>query len=180
MLVVGQAVMEIVGDRSQAVELIALGHDTVREHLALVDQLPCQIRGGHGRNLRGGADGTGSRPVLWVRPKWAVYYGSQRAATSPTMIDVPPPTNPEARPPGPPWRPLDPAAPATGYASYYLSDELARWPVRAITRIKDNKSDPNLETGTYGLFSTCQREMRSGIVHDPPRYIFFVTNLAAI
>ena len=78
-------------------------------------------------------------------------------------------------PPNAPWRSLDADQPATGYASYYLSDELAAWPVRAITRVKDNKSDPNLETGTYGLFSTCQQEMRSGIVRHKTPYVFFVT-----
>jgi hypothetical protein len=80
-----------------------------------------------------------------------------------------------SRPPGAPWAALDPVTPATGYASYYYSDELGAWPVRAITRVGDNKSDPNLETGTYGLFSTCEQKMRSGIVTNRPGYIFFVT-----
>jgi hypothetical protein len=62
-----------------------------------------------------------------------------------------------------------------GYVSYYLADDLSRWPVRAVTRIKDNKSDPNLETGTYGLFSTCEQKMRSGIVACDARLLFFVT-----
>jgi hypothetical protein len=74
-----------------------------------------------------------------------------------------------------PWQALQPIEPAFGYVSYYYADELARLPVRAITKVKDNKSDPNLETGTYGLFSTCQEKMRSGIVRHRPRYIFFVT-----
>jgi hypothetical protein len=70
---------------------------------------------------------------------------------------------------------LDPVEPATSYASYYYCDEIGAWPVRAITRIGDNKSDPNIETGTYGVFSTCEQKMRSGIVANRPRYIFFVT-----
>jgi hypothetical protein len=82
---------------------------------------------------------------------------------------------PQARPPGEPWRSFEHANPAHGYASYFLSDELARLPVRAVTRLRDNKSDPNIETGTYGLFSTCEEKMRSGIVASKPRYLFFVT-----
>lgn len=81
----------------------------------------------------------------------------------------------EARPPGDPWRSFAHADPAHSYASCFLSDELARLPVRAVTRVRDNKSDPNIETGTYGLFSTCEEKMRSGIVRSSPRYIFFVT-----
>src|ERR1700728_2754701 len=80
-----------------------------------------------------------------------------------------------SRPPGEPWRAIEYATPEFGYASYYLSDDLARLPVRAVTRIKDNKSDPNLETATYGLFSTCEQKMRSGIVTSCPRYLFFIT-----
>jgi hypothetical protein len=72
------------------------------------------------------------------------------------------------------WQAFEPDSDA-GYVSYYLSDDLAALPVRAITRVKDNKSDPNIETGTYGLFSTCQQKMRSGIVASSPRYLFFVT-----
>lgn len=78
-------------------------------------------------------------------------------------------------PPGVPWRAFTHATPPFGYASYYLSDDLARWPVRGVTRVKDSKSDPNLETATYGLFSTCQMKMRSGIVANRPSYVFFIT-----
>lgn len=58
----------------------------------------------------------------------------------------------------------------------FLSDSLARYPVRAVTKPRDNKSDPNLETGTYGLFSTCQIKMRKSIVAKGVRYIIFVTS----
>ena len=57
----------------------------------------------------------------------------------------------------------------------YYSEPLARWPVREITRPGDNKSDPNIETGTYGLFSTCEPGMRNRIVHDGAATIFFLT-----
>ena len=77
-------------------------------------------------------------------------------------------------PPAAPWSPLRLASPATGYLSVYYADDLARVPVRQITRPRDNKSDPNIETGTYGLFSTCERGMRSGIVEAGAQYIFFI------
>jgi hypothetical protein len=78
-------------------------------------------------------------------------------------------------PEGARWHPMKPAAPQFGYASFYYADDLAALPVRAVTRIRDNKSDPNLETGTYGLFSTCQAQMRAGCVKNSARYIFFFT-----
>jgi hypothetical protein len=72
-----------------------------------------------------------------------------------------------------PWRLL--ADQGRGYLSVYFSEPLARWPVREITRPGDNKSDPNIETGTYGLFSTCEPGMRNRIVHDGAATIFFLT-----
>jgi hypothetical protein len=71
------------------------------------------------------------------------------------------------------WRPFEPDRPPLGYASFYYADDLAALPVRAVTRIKDNKSDPNIETGTYGLFSTCQERMRAGIVKHGASHLFF-------
>ena len=78
-------------------------------------------------------------------------------------------------PPAAPWTELEVTTPATGYLSVYLSEDLSRLPIRAITRPNDNKSDPNLETGTYGLFSTCERGMRSGIVNNKAQFIVFLT-----
>jgi rubrerythrin len=75
--------------------------------------------------------------------------------------------------PGAPWKPLDDRG--LGYLSFYYSEPLARWPVRQITRPGDNKSDPNIETGTYGLFSTCEPPMRNRIVKDGAATIFFLT-----
>lgn len=63
----------------------------------------------------------------------------------------------------------------SGYLSVYFSEPLARWPVREITRPRDNKSDPNIETGTYGLFSTCEPGMRNRIVQDGAATVFFLT-----
>ena len=78
------------------------------------------------------------------------------------------------KPPAAPWSPLRVEQPATGYLSMYLADDLSRLPVRHITRPHDNKSDPNIETGTYGLFSTCEQQMRSGIVNRGAQYIVFM------
>ena len=78
------------------------------------------------------------------------------------------------KPPAAPWSPLRVDQPATGYLSMYLAEDLSRLPVRHITRPRDNKSDPNIETGTYGLFSTCEHQMRSGIVNGGAQYIFFM------
>ena len=79
------------------------------------------------------------------------------------------------RPPHAPWRPLKAGTEPHGYISTYLSDGLARYPVRAVTKPRDNKSDPNLETGTYGLFTTCQIRMRKSVVTRGVPLIFFVT-----
>lgn len=65
---------------------------------------------------------------------------------------------------------------AGGYVSVYYSDDLASVPVRWVTKPGDNKSDPNLETLTYGLFSTCGPSLRSGIVNRRFPHLFFVTN----
>lgn len=78
-------------------------------------------------------------------------------------------------PPNPPWRELHANTPLKGYLSYYLSDELSGLPVRAVTLLRNNKSDPNIETGTYGLFSTCGHDMRASIVKRRIGVIFFMT-----
>ena len=79
----------------------------------------------------------------------------------------------EARQLDMPWRRVTDQN--TGYLSVYFSEPLARWPIREITRPGDNKSDPNIETGTYGLFSTCEPTMRNRIVHDGAATIFFLS-----
>lgn len=69
---------------------------------------------------------------------------------------------------------LDDAS-GTGYLSVYLSEPLARYPVRHVTRPADNKSDPNIETATFGLFSTCEQQMRAKIVRESRPHLFFAT-----
>ena len=80
----------------------------------------------------------------------------------------------DVQPPSAPWSALSVKTPPLGYLSFYYSDALSALPVRDITRPRDNKSDPNIETGTYGLFSTCERKMRAGIVGGGYQYIIFV------
>lgn len=80
----------------------------------------------------------------------------------------PPPT--DAR-----WKPFVPDPSAGGSLSVFYSDPLAAVPVREVTRLGDNKADPNLETGTYGLFSTCGRATRAGVVRDRRPFLFFIT-----
>lgn len=78
-------------------------------------------------------------------------------------------------PPNPPWQVLNTNENSYGYLSIYYSDDLSPLPVRWITKPGDNKSDPNLETLTYGLFSTCSSRMRSGVVNRGSEYLFFAT-----
>jgi len=82
---------------------------------------------------------------------------------------------PGIRPPNPIWSTLEPTN-GGGILSFYHSDSNSKIPVRDITRKGDSKSDPNLETMTYGLFSTCEQEMRKGLVEKGKEYIFFCTN----
>ena len=78
-------------------------------------------------------------------------------------------------PPAKPWTAL-PIGEDAGYISIYYSDDLSRLPIRFVTKPGDNKSDPNLETLTYGLFSTCGPGMRSSIVQRGHPNIFFATH----
>src|SRR4051812_11206383 len=79
------------------------------------------------------------------------------------------------KPPASPWLELIPTNNEEGVLSYYYSEDEACVPVRAIMLPNNNKSDPNIETATYGLFSTCSQGTRAGIVERGTRYMFFVT-----
>lgn len=81
----------------------------------------------------------------------------------------------DVRPPNPPWVDLQPSDRAGGFLSFFLRDELSGMAVRAVTLPGNNKSDPNVETGTYGLFSTCCQDMRAAAVTRRCRWLFFVT-----
>lgn len=80
------------------------------------------------------------------------------------------------KPPGHPWRPLPSSGALEGVLSFYYSEAEAAVPIRAVMLANNNKSDPNIETSTYGLFSTCSPLTRSGIVRRGTGYMFFVTN----
>jgi hypothetical protein len=79
-------------------------------------------------------------------------------------------------PPNAPWIRLNPDPHAGAYLSVYLSDPSSPVLVRDVTRVANNKSDPNLETGTFGLFSTCERAMRTSVVTRRIGAIFFMTH----
>lgn len=87
---------------------------------------------------------------------------------------------PDIRPPKPPWVRFNPRESAGGALSFYYSDPNSSIPVREVTRADDNKADPNLETKTYGLFTTCERGMRAGIVKRGIEYVFFCTRRGSL
>ncbi|MGE3336023.1 MAG: hypothetical protein AB7I36_20490 [Rhodospirillaceae bacterium] len=64
---------------------------------------------------------------------------------------------------------------AGGFLSFFLPDELSGFAVRGVTLPGNNKSDPNLETATYGLFSICCQGMRASFVAQRCRWLFFLT-----
>lgn len=80
-------------------------------------------------------------------------------------------------PPADPWEPIEKKDGSGSYVSVYLSSDLARLPIRDVTRLGDNKSDPNLETMTYGLFSTCEPIMRGSIKARGISEILFLTTI---
>jgi len=82
----------------------------------------------------------------------------------------------DVKPPNPPWVPLVAGDGSVAALSFYYSDPQSIIPVREVTRPDDHKADPNLETMTYGLFSTCERAMRAGIVKRGIERVFFCTS----
>lgn len=84
-------------------------------------------------------------------------------------------THNDIRPPHPPWVPIvgDKSMKAT--LSFYYSDPLSKTPIRDVSHKNDPKADPNLETKTFGLFSTCDRAMRTTIVKQGIKLHFFCT-----
>lgn len=76
------------------------------------------------------------------------------------------------------WAELRPAqGQSGGYLFIYYSDDISRLPVRFITKPGDNKADPNLETCSFGLFSTCGRSVRMGMVRRRYPFLFFLTRV---
>lgn len=97
---------------------------------------------------------------------------TQIAAASSAGMNSP---NNRVRPPNDPWRELNNGGSSAGCLSVYLSDSLSALPVRGVALAANNKSDPNIETATYGLFSTCSRDMRASAVRRGLTYVFFIT-----
>jgi len=92
-------------------------------------------------------------------------------------MEYDPERSPSYMPPGEPWQELSEGETPEGYLSYYYSeDDISQYPVREVGKISDMKADPNFETMSYGLCSTCSRKMRAGIVKNNNPYIFFFTN----
>jgi len=81
-----------------------------------------------------------------------------------------------AAPPNAPWVEFVAGAEPSGCVAVYYSDRLSRLAVREVTRPADNKSDPNIETGTFGLFSTCERDMRAGVRKRGVTRLFFLSS----
>ena len=86
----------------------------------------------------------------------------------------------DVQPPNPPWIPLEPSAGDKAVLYFYYSDPLSDIPVREVSHKQDPKPDPNLETLTFGLFSTCARGMRASIVRQRIELLFFCTNRSGI
>jgi hypothetical protein len=53
------------------------------------------------------------------------------------------------------WKEIEKNTETTGHLAYYYSNDESELPVRAVGKKWDNKSDPNIETKSYGMFSTC-------------------------
>ena len=89
-------------------------------------------------------------------------------------------------PPGYPWQDLFPLMEASSYLCFYYSSPFSARAVRDVNRIvpvggsssyvADCKVDPNWETQTFGLFSTCQEGIRRGVVKNRAPYLFFFGN----
>lgn len=75
-----------------------------------------------------------------------------------------------------PWLAIDKKHEILGHISCYYSNKKAKLPVRDVTKPWDQKSDPNIETMTYGLFSTCMPPGRRNIVKNGNSYLFFLTS----
>lgn len=73
------------------------------------------------------------------------------------------------------WKQIEKNTETTGHLAYYYSNDGSELPVRAVGKKWDNKSDPNIETKSYGMFSTCMPPARKNMVMRGDSYIFFFT-----
>jgi len=86
----------------------------------------------------------------------------------------------DVRPPNPPWIPLKPSDSSNAALSFYYGDPRSKMPVREVSHKNDPKADPNIETLTFGLFSTCDKRMRATIVRHGIKLLFFCTNRGGV
>ena len=85
----------------------------------------------------------------------------------------------DVRPPNPPWIPVEAGDGERAAAlSFYYSDPRSEIPVREVSHKNEPKGDPNIETLTFGLFSTCDKPMRATIVKEGINLHFFCTSRA--
>jgi hypothetical protein len=84
---------------------------------------------------------------------------------------------PDVRPPNSPWRRINRSRRNIATMTFYYGDEKSlRHPIRDVTHRMDAKHDPNVETGTYGLFSNCCKNERRAIVEEGISTQFFCTS----
>lgn len=86
----------------------------------------------------------------------------------------------DIRPPNPPWCPQEPGDSRRAALSFYYSDPFSDIPIREVSHKNNPKADPNLETKTFGLFSTCCSRMRTTIVNEGIDLQFFCTNRGGV
>lgn len=86
----------------------------------------------------------------------------------------------DVQPPNSPWIRLEPSAGDKAVLHFYYSDPLSDTPIREVSHKQDPKPDPNLETLTFGLFSTVARGMRASIVRQRIELLFFCTNRGGV
>ena len=79
------------------------------------------------------------------------------------------------KPPNRPWEKLIPRD-DRAVIGWHYSDSNTKIPIRDVSHRTDAKADPNIETMTYGLFSTCNKPMRKSIVKNKISTVFFCTS----
>lgn len=78
-------------------------------------------------------------------------------------------------PPNKPWKPLIENDSRAILTFYYGDSNSSIVPIRDISHKYDPKVEPNYETSTYGLFSTCNPPARKSIAVNGIRYNLFCT-----
>jgi len=81
----------------------------------------------------------------------------------------------EYKPPHAPWMPLVKLDDRAIITYYYGDSKSEEVPIRDVSNKRDPKVEPNYETLTYGLFSTCNPSARKSIVTNGITTNFFCT-----